>query len=496
MEFRQTETSLGGEVEYLAALFAFRDQVLDAEQLQLAIARLVSGQSPSMLEAIRSLEVVEPVRLAAAVKMAQLYCNMNGSDIHPRRLRHDGVGNNHTARLQHRQLQSDPDETIEFEDAPEPAAVPAGPEYEWQQTSDWVSHFYYVEDSLRAYTGGRLGIVSSIALFVCLIAIIWGAIQYQFTSNESENNRVRNGTSSEAIGGLDLDELSNVEIESSEPAAQEVVDDTASENDDSDVGEPVSTPNKEVVAPDKESTDGWLSIPLSPVPNELDGKSPTPAPEITNLPRSGRLIEDELTVAMTEISSGDLASARTRLTRIFNAKADGLDLSSDLRWLHLGIGVMLEQDTADSIQAASFWLRKIQEKNDPVTHLLFARWLTQSTATHKSEMSDYFSTLQNPNATLQNWLQAASGNHTQTIPRLEAELKKPDANRLNRFFLALAYWVANRPPEVIAQLDQLQANTPTSTQSTNADTQWLTDVSWKTISATASNLRAKATPKK
>ncbi len=523
MDFRQTESELSGEVEYLAALFAFKDQTLSADDLQLAMARLVSGEFPTILAAIRSLGVVEPVRLAAAIKMAQLYCQVNSpSHPPPRRHRNEFNQTESLPRLQHRSLGDDSDDELEFEDTPERQAAPPAQEFEWQPTSDWASHIYYVEDILRGYTGGRLGIVSTLALCICLGVIVWGVIESKIFEPQTDEVRTERGQQSQTLDLAEVDPFNNPTVSSPAltPTPTPALTSTAPTlnptppvDGTQSIGEAPSpdqsgnrtddnfpTPANSQVPVDEESTDDWLSIPISSLTTTAQ---PSVEPDAAANSITGKsetdLLDEELMVAMTEIISQDLTSARTRLSRIFEGKGADIDLQRDARWLRTGIGVMLEQDTPESIEAASKWLRLLQADNQPLNHLLFARWLLRTSAPQKVALVEYFASTPPPKSKLNHWLLAASGDHKNAIPALETELTSDSQDPLNHFFLAIAYWVANRPKDVLQQLDQYHEATVSPpvaetelSDSVAAETRWLKDVSMKALDAAAAKLRDRA----
>jgi hypothetical protein len=519
MDFRQAESELSGEVEYLAALFAFKDQTLSAEDLQLAMARLVSGESPTMLEAIRSLGVVEPVRLAAAIKMAQLYCNMNSPSPSHRRNRNDFSQNMSLPRLQHHALGDDSDDEIEFEDAPEqPAAIP-GPEYEWQPTSDWASHIYYVEDTLRGYTGGRLGIVSTFALCIGFGVVVWGVIESQIFMFQSDEGRTERSLQNSTADMSEVDPFNTSSgntssgnpllLSDNTPAEAETDDGRLTSSADPSLNRDGTATTRADASPPVEdnSADDWLSIPISSVsPGDQLTIDVNPAGSTAATRTEAELLDEELMVAMTEIVSNDLTSARTRLARIYDDKSVDLDLQRDMRWLQLGVGVMLEQDTPDSIEVAAQWLRNLHAESQPLNHLLFARWLLRTSVAQKGTLADHFAANPPPGNELNQWLQAASGDYKNSIPALEANLKGTAPDPLNHLFLAIAYWVANRPNDVLAQLNQFDKallawptnNGTTSSELTAAnesavaERKWLGEVSLKALEAAADKLRIRA----
>lgn len=517
MEFRQTESELSGEVEYLAALFAFKDQTLGAEDLQLAIARLVSGESPTIIEAIRSLGVVEPVRLAASIKMAQLYCNVNSNHVSNRRYRNDFNQNGSLPRLQHHALGDEAEDEIEFEDAPEQPAPPVGAGYEWQPTSDWASHIYYVEDTLRGYTGGRLGIVSTFALCICVGVVIWGVIESQVFAPLGDDGRSERGLQNQSIDLADTDPFNTgaggSAILNNEILGDEMLSERTPKNAVTPFGQASSagqatSPLRENVAPAEsappneaaDSTDDWLSIPISSTAsNDQYSVDSSPSPLAVEAVSEADLIKEELQVAMTEITTNDLTSARTRLSRIYNNSLDDIDPDVDRRWLQLGIGVMLEQDTPESIETADQWLRFTHADNQPLNHWLFARWLLRTSVAQKGVLVEHFAANPLPEDTLNLWVLAASGDYRKAIPALEAEINAASPNPLNHLFLSIAYWVANRPKDVLQQLEQFDKRAVEwskldnqSGDSIPTDAQWIKEASMKALEAAAEKLRDRA----
>jgi len=518
MEFRQSESQLSGEVEYLAALFAFKDQTLSADELQLAIARFVSGESTTILEAIRSLGVVEPVRLAASIKMAEIYCNGNTTRPSPRRQRTEFTENALVPRLQHHHsLGDDSDDEIEFDDASEQPAAPVGQEFEWQPSSDWASHVYYVEDTLRGYTGGRLGIVSTFALCICVGVIIWGAIESQIFVPFNDEGRTDRGVQNQSVDNQSVDNQS-VDMAETDPfdraASASSTLSGASPDDDAlpleqtpiaeqtnRSGEDVAPASDERVKGSTDSADDWLSIPISSVMlNDQWSTEPTPAPSAVADATERDLIDEELKVAMTELTTNDLPSARLRLSRIYDGRLSDIDPQKDRRWLQFGIGVMLEQDTPESIETASQWLRFTHADNQPLNRVLFARWLLRTSLAQKSVLAEHFAQDPAPSEPLKHWLLAASGDYKKAIPMLEAELNKRSSDPLNHLFLAISYYVANRPADVLQQLDQFDAATVrwpmTETeiesdvsQSVATESQWIKEASMKALDAAADKVR-------
>lgn len=515
MEFRQSESQLSGEVEYLAALFAFKDQTLSADELQLAIARFVSGESTTILEAIRSLGVVEPVRLAASIKMAEIYCNGNTTRPSPRRQRSEFTENALMPRLQHHSLGDDSDDAIEFDDASEQPAAPVGQEFEWQPSSDWASHVYYVEDTLRGYTGGRLGIVSTFALCICVGVIIWGAIESQIFVPSNDDGRTDRGVQNQSVDNQSVDMAETDPFDRAASASSTLSgaspDEDALPLEQTPIAEQTKNRSDEDVAPasdervkgSTDSADDWLSIPISSVMlNDQWSTEPTPAPSAVADATERDLIDEELKVAMTELNTNDLPSARLRLSRIYDGKLADIDPQKDRRWLQFGIGVMLEQDTPESIETASQWLRFTHADNQPLNRILFARWLLRTSLAQKGVLAEHFAQDPAPSEPLNHWLLAASGDYKMAIPMLEAELSKPSSDPLNHLFLAIAYYVANRPTDVLQQLDQFDAASDSwpmteteieieidVSESVVTESQWIKEASMKALDAAADKVR-------
>ena len=182
------------------------------------------------------------------------------------------------------------------------------------------------------------------------------------------------------------------------------------------------------------------------------------------------------------------------MDKIYRQKPGGLDREFDRRWLQLGIGILLEQDTLESFNEATVWLSKLEEHEDSLSRLLFARWLLRSSAEQKAALTRGVAPRADGPSLFGTWLSAINGNHEAAVPNLEQALLAEQPQALNHFFLAVAYLFAGRQADVARQLDLFEdaQNASTTPNSTTDDAQWLLKVNTQALIFAAAKVRERA----
>ena len=145
----QEDSGRRNEIEYLAALIAFKDELIHPVELRHAVSLVTSGASPSLLTALRASENVEPSALAAAEREARLYLNLPPMVEERTRLARQMPATAPAQFVAAPEGHGEPLATS-FDEITELPDESVAEEFEWKPTSEVWSHVYYIEDTLRS----------------------------------------------------------------------------------------------------------------------------------------------------------------------------------------------------------------------------------------------------------------------------------------------------------------------------------------------------------
>lgn len=494
------------EHEYLAALLAFREGLISPDELSEAVGEVLEGRGTSLLEVLRERHNLTLEQLHEVHEQAKLCSEMLAAKLRFERVKTKAGGNN--ANLPPAVFFDEQDQAHYYESARHPtnnlvplptsrerrartgqelSLTPASdtigdaderphrvawvdpkqilppddeldneiPEedFEWRPTSELLSHVYLIEDSLRSFTGGMLGITGTLGLMLCFGIAIWGAFQYdllnRFVDPESfsvaqQNDPLSSDADNAGLteGGLPIVLAPNQDSQL-EQGGQ--LDSAATEQDI----EAVATV-AEVLA-------------SAPADNEKDDDLVPPLTAEATLTPSTMVINAELEIerqvilAGQDLSRADYDLAFSRVETLITSRAPALDLKIDSRWLVLGASLLINKQTDEARLRAMEWIKPLLKSEHAQARLVCAVWLLEASP---EQLDSFEQQVQadvgnDASAEVINWLFAARGDNDEVIDAIEAKLQQQQSvDPLNYLFLSLANYHAGRRVPALERLRQ------------------------------------------
>jgi hypothetical protein len=446
------------ELEYLAALLALKEGALTPRELTTAVTSLIEGSATSLSSALVNNSSLTTADIRESVEQARLYSELIQAKARLAKAKTRGSANaaptilfegeeGATALLpapqkaaaplnvqaaQHAGTHFKPSAEWPVEDAEarfiheRPRArsmpldsqeldsdLPEGAEnpdedFEWRPTSEFLSHFYLLEDSIRSFTGGLLGIPSAAGLLVCLGLGVWGILRAGVFDSilNPPVPIVASGTPDAEAKKFPLRDItlpiSRVDAaESDEPTRA------------SELSDAIARMEQSEKAVESNEEDLMLQALVQ--------------------------IEECMKLVNQDINRLDLDMAMNRLEQLRQKRVDALRPSIDTRWLMMGATLLTHKRDDDSLKAAVPWLIPLLQSDNPQARLILARWLVNASPEHLNALETSLrSAGRSANTDMVNWIYATLGNRVDAIDALRARLAEPSSDPLNHLFMSLA----------------------------------------------------------